>query len=126
METPSSRASRRRGEPATLPEVDKYQRADAVSRALHREVVAAIVRDPGVLRRAQERVRVWCDSAEAPSLRHYGEAWSQLLGLPLAELAELLDEDSPRMHDLRQCSPFAGSLSPQLRWRIIKRTRATP
>jgi len=86
------------------------------SRALHVAVGERLRADPRLVEAARIRVRGWLESG---SVAHpYAQAWISLLGRSLDELIEALGEDSERMHDLRQVSPFAGVLDPRSRWRI--------
>jgi hypothetical protein len=86
--------------------MDPHRLVAERSRALH----------IAVAERLQARVRQWLDSGTVAA--HYAEAWRALLDLPLASLATALAEQSERMHDLRQVSPFAGVLDARTRWRI--------
>ncbi len=86
--------------------------------ALHRAVAARLRTDAAILVRARARVRGWIeDGSVAPG---YAHAWAQLLHSPTPEIERALTERSERMNDLRQVSPFAGALSPQERWAILK------
>lgn len=86
------------------------------SRALHVAVGERLQADPRLVEAARVRVRGWLETgAVAPS---YAQAWDSLLARPLDDLVRALAEDSERMHDLRQVSPFAGVLDPRIRWRI--------
>jgi hypothetical protein len=91
------------------------------SRALHLAVAERIRADPTVLQKARSRVRAWLsDGAVA---RSYALAWRDLLEGPADGLLTALGENSQRMHDLRQVSPFAGVLDARTRWRIHAEAR---
>lgn len=49
----------------------------------------------------------------------YAEAWEEILTMPLPDIRRILREDSQVARDLRQNSPFAGSLSEAERRKII-------
>jgi hypothetical protein len=78
--------------------------------------------DDESLERARARVQRWiADGGPVPApaaLR-----WRELLDLPRAELATHLVEDTEQMRDLRQNTPFAGSVPARERWRIISEIR---
>ncbi len=57
-------------------------------------------------------------SAAGSRSQPYFDAWRQILDLPLAEIADLIGEESERMTALRQATPFAGVLEPKERWAI--------
>ena len=86
------------------------------SRALHAAVAERLRADPELVGKALARVEVWLEDKSVA--RPYAEAWQVLLGGSLADITLALCEDSERMHDLRQVSPFAGVLDPRTRWRI--------
>jgi hypothetical protein len=86
------------------------------SRALHVAVGERLRADPTLVEVARVRVRGWLATRSVAG--PYARAWDLLLSRPLDELLEALAEDSERMHDLRQVSPFAGVLDPRSRWRI--------
>jgi hypothetical protein len=50
----------------------------------------------------------------------YAEQWEDVLRRPVAEVRQIIGEDSQRGRDLRQNSPFAGVLSEAERRRIIE------
>lgn len=91
------------------------------SRALHQAVAERITRDPNVLQAARIRVRAWLGDQSVAA--YYAEAWRDILDQPVETVCRLLAEDSDRMHDLRQTSPFAGALDPRTRWRIRDEVR---
>jgi hypothetical protein len=96
--------------------MDPHRLVAERSRALHIAVAERLQAEPRLLDTARARVRQWLDSGTVAA--HYAEAWRALLDLPLASLATALAEQSERMHDLRQVSPFAGVLDARTRWRI--------
>ncbi len=88
---------------------------------LHRAVADKARQDPEILARARERVEGWLrDGSVHP---RYAEAWRRLLSAePVAVLSRLVDPGET-MRALRQCSPFAGALSPRERWRVLRQAR---
>lgn len=99
-----------------------HRRVEELSLLLHRAVADKLRRNPGVLTKARERVRGWlADGSVHP---RYAQAWDHLLALSPAEISDCLVDPGERMRALRQCSPFAGALSPQERWRILREARS--
>ena len=86
------------------------------SRALHIAVGDRLRADPTLIAAARARVGGWLETGSVA--RPYAQAWASLLDCALDDLVQALGEDSERMHDLRQVSPFAGVLDPRSRWRI--------
>lgn len=93
-----------------------HERIDQRSIAMHRAIAAKLVAHPELLAVANENIERW--SATAIDSLPYLQAWREMLSLPLNQLLELIVEDSERMRAMRQCSPFAGVLTPKERWRI--------
>ena len=73
-----------------------------------------------VLAKARGHITVM---AQKPRTRRYADAWFPLLDLPIPALAERLTEFSEERVALRQCTPFAGVLTPQERWQIYRKFR---
>ncbi len=88
--------------------------------AFHRLVAERL--DEELLATARDRVDGWI-SGGSPVAPLWAERWREVLSRPLPEIARLLTEDSERMRDLRQVTPFAGAVEPQERWRIIREVR---
>lgn len=55
--------------------------------------------------------------------RRYADAWEAILTKPLPDIRRVLREDTDFVHDLRQNSPFAGSLSEPERRKILSEMR---
>ncbi len=85
--------------------------------AFHRLVAERL--DEELLSKTRDRVDSWI-SAEGPVAPLWAERWREILSCPPADIARLLTEDSERMRDLRQVTPFAGAVEPRERWRIIR------
>jgi hypothetical protein len=93
-----------------------HRLAEERSLALHEEIAARIRENPEIAERARERVRGWLYDG---SVHHeYAERWSNLLARPIEQIAEAIVRRDQEAHDLRQVSPFAGTLDPRTRWRI--------
>lgn len=99
-----------------------HRQAELRSLAFHRVVAERL--DEQLVRDAQRRLRRW------QRTRHIDERtallWQELLELPLDQLAERLSADDQQMRDLRQSSPFAGSLSEPERRRALQITPRAP
>jgi hypothetical protein len=93
-----------------------HERNERRGLALHRAIAAKLRDNPDLLEIAKDNLRRW--STPDDRSQAYLDQWRDLLNLPLADLLVLLNEDSPRMTELRQSSPFAGILEPRERWHI--------
>ncbi len=101
--------------------MDGHRRIEERSLLLHRAVADKVRRDPGVLAKARARVERWRrDGSVHP---RYTEAWLRLLSLEPGEVLAHLVDPGETMCALRQCSPFAGALTPQERWQILRQAR---
>jgi hypothetical protein len=88
--------------------------------AYHEEIARRLLADPSVLTRARERVEGWL--AEGGVHRRWADAWADVLRQPPEQVAKEIVRDDERGLDLRQCTPFAGALSPRERaaiWREV-------
>ena len=81
-----------------------------------------IADEPELLERARARVEAWI--AADPTAHLYAEAWRELLGGELPEIAAALVDPSERGRALRQSTPFAGAIDPRTRWRLWAEVRA--
>ncbi len=98
-----------------------HQLVEQRSLQLHRAVAEKLRRDATVLARARERVERWrLDGSVHP---RYAEAWLRVFTLSTEEIAERLIDPGEKMCALRQCSPFAGALTPRERWQILRKAR---
>ena len=93
-----------------------HDRIERRSLALHRAIAAKLRARPELLGIARENLDRW--SAKGGGSQPYWDAWRKILDQPLEEIATLIEEDSPRMTEMRQSTPFAGVLNPQERWRV--------
>jgi hypothetical protein len=93
-----------------------HDRLERRSLALHQAVAAKLRERPELLSVAFENLDRWSrmESRSQP----YWDSWRHILTRPLEEILIVISEDSPRMTELRQSSPFAGVLDPRERWHI--------
>lgn len=99
----------------------RHRLAEERSLALHRLVAERLAGDPGLLERARERVGRWLRDGSVA--RPWAEAWLEVLGHPVAEVAVMLTDPGERARQLRQSSPFAGVIDPHTRWAVWRRVR---
>jgi len=100
---------------------DLRLRNEERSIALHRAVAERLREDPRLVERARTRIDGWL--ADGRMRQAYGEEWRRLLTGPIDGLLAMLTRDDDHSRTLRQCSPFAGVLDPQTRWRILREVR---
>jgi hypothetical protein len=96
--------------------MDLHRLGEARSIAMHRAIAHLIEADAAVLERARERVRGWLLSGAVHPT--YAQAWSSLLDQPVDRIVAALVDPTERATELRQVSPFAGSLDAKTRWAI--------
>jgi hypothetical protein len=92
-----------------------HRRAELHSLAYHRAVAQHL--DEEIVRDAQDRLARWRSQSRIDP--RYAQRWQTILAKPPAQVARLIGEDTPRMRDLRQSSPFAGTLSEPARLRAL-------
>lgn len=93
---------------------DGHDRAERRSLAYHR-ALARRLRRPMV----DDALRLlWKWRSQGRIDERYAVQWEEALRRPLADVRDLIGEDSPSGRDLRQNSPFAGMLSEAERRRI--------
>jgi hypothetical protein len=92
-----------------------HRHAELRSLAYHRAVAQHL--DEEIVRDAQDRLARWRSQARIDP--RYAQRWQTILTKPPAQVARLIGEDTPRMRDLRQSSPFAGTLSEPARLRAL-------
>jgi hypothetical protein len=93
-----------------------HDRLDRRSLALHRAIAAKLRARPELLAIAHDNLDRWSRARSATQA--YWDEWRSLLNRPFDDLLAAIQEDSPRMTELRQSSPFAGILDPKERWHI--------
>lgn len=94
---------------------EAHRRAELVSLAYHRAIAQRL--NDGIVREAQDRLSRWCSQAQIDP--RYAQRWQTILARAPTEIAETIGADTPRMSDLRQSSPFAGTLSEPSRQRAL-------
>lgn len=98
---------------------DRHRRADRRSLAYHR-AVAKRLRRPMV---DAARRQVWQWQREGRIDDRYATGWLDILNRPVPEVRRALSADTRRMRDLRQSSPFAGTLTEAERRKILAEIR---
>ena len=98
---------------------DRHLRADRRSLAYHR-AVAKRLRRPMV---DSARRQIWQWQREGRIDDRYAAEWLGILDRPLPEVRRALRTDTPAMRDLRQSSPFAGTLTEAERRKIFTEIR---
>jgi hypothetical protein len=98
-----------------------YRIAEERSLSYHRAIAEKLQADPGVLAKARRRVESWV--AAGGPVPFYARKWAEVLAGDAAAVAAFLAERSDLAAELRQSSPFAGALSPQERWTILRETQ---
>jgi hypothetical protein len=103
-------------------ELPQHRLADEISIALHQAIAEELLRGPGLVERARERVEGWLREG---SVSHwYAERWRDLLSLDTGSIAEAIVRRDEETTALRQVSPFAGVIDPRTRWRLRREVRA--
>jgi hypothetical protein len=98
---------------------DRHHRADRRSLAYHRAVARRLRRPMADAARRQ----IWQWQREGRIDNHYANAWLEILGRSVPEIRRALSADTPTMRDLRQSSPFAGTLTEAERRKIFAEIR---
>lgn len=75
-----------------------------------------MVREPAI-DSAATQLRAWLLQSKID--QRYANAWEEILRGRVTDVRAALSEDSQTMRDLRQNSPFAGSLPEQSRLKIL-------
>ena len=102
-----------------------HQDIDARSLAMHRLAAEKIRRDPALLHQVQQTLARWRVTVCASS-QPYLQEWDDLARQGLDALLAAAVEDSPQGAARRQASPFAGVLSNQERFDLLKQWRQQP
>lgn len=100
-----------------------HHEIDRRSLAMHRAVVSKIQQDPALFIKAQATLQRWRQTVCASS-QPYLLAWEQLMNQGMDACLAVAIEESPRADAMRQASPFAGLLSNQERFQLLKNWRA--
>jgi hypothetical protein len=96
-------------------QTNRHRRADRRSLAYHR-AVAKRLRRPIV---DSARRQIWQWQRDGRIDDRYASAWLDILDRPVPEVRRALSADSSKMRDLRQSSPFAGTLTEAERRKIL-------
>lgn len=96
-------------------EPDDHRRAELRALAYHRAVGNRLT--PTMVDAARRRLERWGAANKIHPV--WADKWTRLLTEPLDRIREVIGEDSPHAADLRQSSPFAGSLSEHERRQIL-------
>jgi hypothetical protein len=94
---------------------EAHRRAELLSLAYHRAVAQRL--DDGIVRDVRDRLSRWRSQARIDP--RYAQQWQTILAKPATEIAGVIGQDTPRMRDLRQSSPFAGTLGEPSRQRAL-------
>lgn len=97
-----------------------HQEIDARSLAMHRLVAAKVRREPALFEKARRTLDRWRDPANPTRSGPYLEEWARLMARGMEPALATAVEDSERATALRQCSPFAGVLTPAERHAFLK------
>jgi hypothetical protein len=97
-----------------------HRTAERRSLEFHRLVAERL--DDRLVEGARRRVDQWLANG-GPVHPFWAQRWRELLEQPLPDIAQMLTADGEEAQDLRQNTPFAGALTPQERWRIVREVR---
>jgi hypothetical protein len=99
--------------------------AEERSLEYHRLVAQQLEQDPALLDAARRRVAAWLTGSVAAGAPHphYAQGWSALLASPLPIIQARLVDPGPEGTALRQVTPFAGAISPRVRWKLWREVR---
>ncbi|SPF39826.1 Transcriptional regulatory protein (fragment) [Candidatus Sulfopaludibacter sp. SbA4] len=86
---------------------------------MHRAIAEKLRVSPALIQIARENLDRW--SLAQGRSQPYWDAWREILNRPLAEVLDLLVEESERMTAMRQSSPFAGVLDTAERRAVYER-----
>lgn len=97
---------------------------DAELRGLvyHRAIAQRL--DEDIIRDVEDRLARWCSHERIDP--RYARQWEKILAEPLSQVARTIGKDTRRMRELRQSSPFAGTLSEPERRRALAAIDQTP
>ena len=105
--------------------MDAHRLAEERSLEYHRVIAERLREQPEILERARRRAQGWLSAAAgsgAPAPA-WATRWAALLAGEVPAIAAFLVERSELADELRQSSPFAGSLQARERWQIWRATR---
>jgi hypothetical protein len=96
-----------------------HRTAEQRSLAFHSRIAQQL--DQETLAAARRRVDRWL-RRKGPVPPIWAEQWRTLLARPVADIKNAIVQDNEQMRELRQNTPFAGSLSEPARMRLISET----
>jgi len=99
--------------------LDPHDRAALRSLAYHRAVARSLRRS--TVDQARRQIWRWRDEGRIDA--RYAAEWEDILRRPVSEVRKALGENTRKMADLRQSSPFAGALSEPERNKILEEIR---
>lgn len=102
-------------------EPNDHRQADLRGLAYHRAVAKRLT--PSMVDAARRRLDRW--RADGRVHPRWADEWEHVLTQPLDRIAKVIGEDSQHAADLRQSSPFAGTLSDHERQQILRAVDAT-
>ena len=92
-----------------------HRAAERRSLAYHRAVARRL--DEQIVRDARSRLTRWRSQDRINP--YYARAWDEILAMTPTQIAHTIAADTPRMRDLRQNLPFAGTLNEPERRRVL-------
>ena len=97
-----------------------HSKSDARHLHLHQVALEKLRREPALKTGVLELLERWLDDDRLRCSRSWLEEWrTMLLTWPFDRLTQVV-LDAERGQSLRQCSPLAGVLTPQERWKAIE------
>ena len=96
-------------------QANRHRRADRRSLAYHRAVAKRLRRS--MVDSARRQIWQWQRDGRIDDI--YASAWLDILDRPVPEVRRALSADTSKMRDLRQSSPFAGTLTEAERRKIL-------
>ena len=97
-----------------------HREPELQSLAYHRLVAERLT--PALVEEARARLRRWERSQRIQP--RWADEWRRVLEKPVPEIARTIASDSVRARELRQTSPFAGTLTEQERKRLVAAVEA--
>jgi hypothetical protein len=88
--------------------------------ARHRRIAERLAHDPGLIDHAKSNLQRWAAIRGDDVPPTWLVEWQKILDGPVDDVVAILTERTEHAIRLRSCSPFAGALSPQERWQLIK------
>lgn len=102
----------------------RHQLHDQISLEIARRIAAELPHRPEWLDLARDNIARWSRlNSESPALLRCYAEWQSLLERPVEEVCSLLISETDEGQRLRQNSPFAGALPPEVVWDIKRRIR---